>query len=50
MIVAPAKVVPTIKSPVGKQKIRIVVCGNLVRPAEHAKPVDIGSHAQGGPK
>lgn len=50
MLVAPAKVVPTIKSPVGKQKIRIVVCGNMVRSAEHAKPVDIGSHGQGGPK
>ena len=29
MTVAPAKIVPTIKSPVGKKKVRIVVCGNV---------------------
>ena len=44
MTVAPAKIVPTIKSPVGKKKIRIVVCGNLVGPADHIK--DVGNYAE----
>ena len=37
MEVAPAKVVPTIKSPSGKRKARIVICGNMVHPAGHVK-------------
>ena len=38
MEVAPAKIVPTIKSPSGKRKARIVICGNMVHPAGHVKP------------
>ena len=45
MTVAPAKIVPTIKSPVGKRISAYVLCGNLVRPADHAKPVDAGVQA-----
>eukprot|EP00435_Cladocopium_sp_Y103_P074578 s9_g49.t1 len=37
MEIAPAKVVRTIKSPVGKRKARIVICGNLVHPAGHVQ-------------
>ena len=39
MTVAPAKIVPTIKSPMGKKKVRIVVCGNV-----HIK--DVGNCAE----
>ena len=38
MEVAPAKIVPTIKSPSGKRKARLVICGNMVHPAGHVKP------------
>ena len=39
MEVAPAKIVPTIKSPSGKRKARIVICGNLVHQADHVRTV-----------
>ena len=38
MEVAPSKIVPTIKSPSGKRKARIVICGNMVHLAGHVKP------------
>ena len=41
MEVAPAKIVPTIKSPSGKRKARIVICGNLVHQADHVRNVQM---------
>ena len=41
MEVAPAKSVPTIKSPSGKRKARIVICGNLVHQADHVRNVQM---------
>ena len=52
MEVAPAKVVPTIKSPSGKRKARIVICGNMVHPAGHVKapqPPDDGDQGREDP-
>ena len=28
----------------------VCVCGNLVRPADHAKPVEVGIHGHGDPQ
>ena len=41
MEVAPAKIVPTIKSPSGKRKARIVICGNLVHQADHVRAAQV---------
>ena len=47
MEVAPAKIVPTIKSPSGKRKARIVICGNMVHPAGHVKPSQLPDGVHG---
>ena len=50
MEVAPAKVVPTIKSPSGKRKARIVICGNMVHPAGHVKAPQLPDDGDQGPR
>ena len=48
MEVAPAKIVSTIKSPSGKRKARIVICGNMVHPAGHVKPPQLSDGGDHG--